>query len=132
MKVSDVTEALFRAARILETDGHCKFIQRDAEGRYCAIGAAYAAVGAELDFNSSGPMDGPLREKAELVSNMVVDSLGIASSVSAWGKWGALAWWNNAGERTAEEVIAAFRNAAYELQSAYEPDKELVLESSSI
>lgn len=107
MKTSEV---LWKAANLLKTKGHCKrLLARDAGGMpvpfsspdaasYCARGAVMAADSAWSEI-----------EACDAVLDTVIDAPGLWDDSA-----GRIINWNNADERTADEVIIAF-DAAYVL-----------------
>lgn len=76
---------LLRAANLIETHGHCKHVTRDAAGRYCLI-EAIAECGVSGFRKATSAID-------DAVGRDCIE-------------------WNNAPERTAEEVISTMRRVA--------------------
>ena len=90
---------LLKAADALETFGHCKYRLRDDQGRMCLVGALLFAKTGKSHFPD---------DKFVASSIIRVPFLRIEKSV------GEPVSWNNAPERTAEEVIATLRRVAWE------------------
>lgn len=84
--LDEVGQCLMDAADILRKHGWCQRALCDDVGRYCALGAISAAGTNALN----------------LTTGVLAKHLGIV--------W--ISEWNNAPERTAEEVIAALEDAA--------------------
>lgn len=125
MKAGQAADVLEKAADILVTDGHCKWIQRDEDGNYCAVGALYAALGAKLALRGSGPWRGPIGNSVRQLSAVVVDTLGISLPYLNAHQSARLANWNNEDARTGDDVIEAFRTAARDLRNTRDADEEL-------
>lgn len=86
---SDVHTVLVRAKGHLLNDGWCQNALHDDEGRHCALGAILAATGQRtFDVGSAG---------AAAAGNL-------RRSLSG----DSVAYWNNARERTFDDIIAAF------------------------
>ena len=83
---------LLRAAAVLEAHGHCKGRAQDQYGAHCVSGAITQA-GFELDGYSMGSHDEAVRRLDRYVGGNIVA-------------------WNDDGERTKDEVVAALRSAA--------------------
>jgi hypothetical protein len=81
-----ILKVLLDAADYMEAHGHCKHAIEDSRGRVCLLGAIIR-VGKEHFYAASDRMRN-------------------------YTKHPALSDWNNARERTQEEVVAAFRAAA--------------------
>lgn len=88
-----VSVALLEAADYIEEHGHCKNMLHTDGGQVCAIGALCAVADFTILFSASDRVRSFLNLGHELHFNPVVT-------------------WNNAPERTKEEVISAFREAA--------------------
>lgn len=84
-------QTLLKAADIIRERGWCQNTLEDDDGHVCAVNAIILAGG--LGSGASG---------------LVRDFVGA----------GSLVGWNNAPERTAEEVIAAFENTAASVASS--------------
>ncbi|GGR51529.1 DUF6197 family protein [Streptomyces roseolus] len=87
-----------KAAEVLMEKGHHKGDMRNGKGAVCAIGALCDAAG-----NS---------EQAVTLADQAAEYLGMARFPS--GTLHALARWNDAPERTAEDVILLFKELAVE------------------
>lgn len=91
------SQTLRHALALLERDGWCKVLARDAEGRRCTLGAINAALGRD--------------EGADVTD-------GVRAAVRALRVCGEgtphrrlLVDWNDAEDRTEDEVLEAFRAA---------------------
>ena len=94
VKVGDeVGQALLKAADYIEEHGHCKGVLYNDEGAVCFRGAFIKIEALEL-------LD---------LAELRLKDLGVPHK----GYMGVVDW-NNAPERTAEEVIAMMRHAAYQ------------------
>lgn len=80
----NTSKILFRAAQIIERDGWCQDVLVDELGRVCAVGAIDKAQTG--DPEAMGGNYEPIQKLENLIGADVVN-------------------WNNAPERTAEEVI---------------------------
>lgn len=85
MSKMSISQVLFKAAQIIERDGHTKGTLEDSQGRVCLFGAVSKAESG--DAYSGG------WEKFKTACNI----LGMTPNDAVD--------WNNAPERTAEEVI---------------------------
>lgn len=94
----EVSEVLFKAAQLIERDGHCKFQVEDDRGRHCLAGAISKSISG-FATNWDG--------QSERVGAEFSRALGFKDIYAA-------ADWNNADERTAEEVIDALVIASVE------------------
>lgn len=95
--------ALLDAADLIEERGHAKFTIEDAEGRMCVWGAIMASM--KVSAFSPASYEPMYRLRDFLVTSGQMDA-GNGRS------WDGPVPWNNAPERTQEEVIAALRGAA--------------------
>jgi putative intracellular protease/amidase len=95
--MSTVADVLDRAADVIAERGHCKGDYEGPDGSVCAIGALLVAI-------AGGPAD-PLNARQ---FHTYMSARDWASDVVG----NAVARWNDAPERTADEVIAALREAA--------------------
>jgi hypothetical protein len=92
--MTTISERLEDAADYIEVHGHCKGALENSDGNVCALGAidrVAPAVGLFTDVRHAF--------RQFLGSDRLVDFFSIAA-------------WNNAPERTPQEVIDAFRGAA--------------------
>lgn len=97
--LDDTSRRLLKAAALIETYGHAKMTVCDDGGRMCLRGALVAAQGRERNVMELDAMNmDRCSQAADLRIAYVVggDSVG----------------WNNAKERTAEEVISTMRRVA--------------------
>lgn len=97
-KLSPEQRLLLDAADVIRKNGHCKNALRDAAGRVCAIGAIMEAAREAYP----GPNWSGFRDRVTDAFRLVEEVGGIP----------CIAAWNNAPERTADEVIAAFERVA--------------------
>lgn len=113
-KINPVSEVLLKAADLIEQKGHIKSI-RKTEAGFCFLGALEEVQGIGLGTTWK---DSPLTYQA---SEAVAKMLGLAPYNDFWktGQEPAaldyrtpVAQWNNAPERTAQEVIDIMRQAA--------------------
>ena len=107
-KLNPVADVLMKAADLLVKYGHVKFIRGDFFVGMCALGALQAAQG-----EANHGWDTALTLQA---SRAVMDMLAVPSDMHY--PHAALANWNNKPERTGQEVIDAFREAAKSLIAA--------------
>jgi hypothetical protein len=91
---STVKDTLNRAADLIEKYGHIKGQLGDRKMGMCANGAIFAAVGGSSE-----------------IWNDATNALGKHLGLSGYVRYDIPAW-NNAPERTKEEVITAMRDAA--------------------
>jgi hypothetical protein len=97
-KPNPISTLLNKAADLLVQTGHTKWTLIDSQGQMCANGAIYfAAESRHLDFYAG----------ADALASYL--KLGDRRQIPAW---------NNAPERTGEEVIDAFRQAAKAMETA--------------
>ena len=85
--VDEVGQALLKAADFIEEYGWCQGRVEESDGRVCMLGA--------ISYVTDGHWNSPYKKIASL--------LGVPGSV-----------WNDRPERTAEEVTAFLRHAAYQ------------------
>lgn len=102
----DTADILLRAADVIEERGHTKGVLQDREGRVCAFGALNVVVYGSADHSY-------LQSSRDEAAHAVTRHLGLGS-----GYLGPLVNWNNAPERTQQEVVDAFRGAARALKAA--------------
>jgi hypothetical protein len=100
-------QVLMHAADLIEQHGHRKGEFRDMHGRYCAYGALRDAAGivadgavSNLDYNGG----------KWLAFRSARHALEHHLSRESGGTW-SISRWNDAPERTTDEVIAALRGA---------------------
>lgn len=85
---------LRRAADLIEQRGWCQHRLQDSQGRLCFNGGIMAAIGM-TNFVNAKPL------------------IGLPASEFAFERLGGEpAYWNNAPERTKEEVVAKLRELA--------------------
>lgn len=84
-------EVLLAAADEIERDGWCQGRAHSRDGRHCALGALGGAAPDQMAFDSA----------KHVLSRWLDVSL-----------FGGIQHWNDQGERTATDVIAALRAAA--------------------
>lgn len=96
-------EVLREAAQILMRDGWIQGQEQNERGEKCAVGAIVAA-----SFDDAG-----IRATHLFVSWLAKQGYGAASARGILIAMG----WNDAPERTAEDVILALKQCAYELEN---------------
>lgn len=102
MKTSEI---LLKAAEGLRTKGFAKFERRTFEGKMCALGAIDYAIPSYENRYASDEHPAVQALAQHVPPPRKENIWGSPLSVS-------IADWNNAPERTAEEVIATFLAAA--------------------
>jgi hypothetical protein len=111
-ELDETSLKILSAADYIEKHGHTKFKRKDDEGRVCALGA--------FDWTNDGNKDPAIARIAAHIPHSPWD--GYNSPPLPNGEYESpshkLAQWNNQPERTAEEVIAKFREVAYDPQYA--------------
>lgn len=94
---------LNKAADLIEKHGHAKQILKDKQGHMCFMGALFEA-------NDGFWAGDPAIEAALQATDRI---LGLSTEQSSFGTLvSAVVDWNNAYQRTSEEVIAVMRAAA--------------------
>lgn len=93
---------LMNAAMLLREGGHCKESLREGEA-HCVMGAILDATGCTDWFGG---------DRVMAATKALTAQLGGDITESLAELWRAAAEWNNAGERTVDEVIAALEAAA--------------------
>lgn len=88
-----VSVTLLKAADLLVQHGHCKHVLEDEKGRICVAAAINMADHGNLYWDEGADFEAAFDRLSEYLQ---------ADPVS----------WNNAPERTADEVVAALRAAA--------------------
>lgn len=113
-KINPVSDVLLKAADLIEQKGHTKNARKTRNG-FCFLGALEEVQGTGL---ATGLVDTLLTYQA---SEAVAKMLGLSARNNFWltGREptfrdyrGSMAIWNNAPERTAQEVIDIMRKAA--------------------
>ncbi len=95
MKTSEV---LYKAIDILHERGWTQDVYENAEGNVCSLGAIDSArMDLDLSTSESGA-DDPIEALEEIIGYQDVPE------------------WNDAPERTFEDVLLAFKTAAYEAE----------------
>lgn len=92
-----LSEQLERTADYIEQHGHTKGVLENSDGAVCAVGAVLKAVGCNVNVYQ------PVVRAVELY---------IAPPNVSFSAWRNVVVWNNAPERSPQEVIDAFRGAA--------------------
>jgi hypothetical protein len=103
-EVDETTMLLLRAAALIEERGHCKYVRENGKGSFCVLGAIDRAAGYFDDLY-----------KDELKSSTWWSAVSrLVESIQGDPRlnWRA-ADWNNASERTKEEVVGKLRAAAF-------------------
>lgn len=96
-----VSKLLLGGAAMIEKHGHAKYILKDDKGSLCFMGALFA-------------VQGYVPEKAVEAAKATCKAVGISWNVDFPStSVGRIVDWNNAPERTGQEVIDAMRAAAY-------------------
>jgi hypothetical protein len=94
-------QKMLEAADIIEERGHCKGVVENEQGNVCLYGAlCFAFAGTAKMFYAAGAHDATVR---------VGEYLGLNGP---FGAGSAAVRWNNAPERTKEDVVNALRGAA--------------------
>jgi hypothetical protein len=99
---------LLAAANRIERHGLCKRVLRDGE-RHCMMGAILREAGEELESICGNAVR--TCELADLVA-WVNDLPRANLRMDGVEGWSTCAQWNNASERTAEDVVGALRRTA--------------------
>lgn len=105
-ELDDISKHLLAAADKLEQEGHVKGARQTING-YCALGA----IGACMSVNHTWSH----LKGVGAVERLAQHLPGEPSVLNTQSK---IAYWNNAEERTAAEVIDKFREVAYDPQYA--------------
>lgn len=117
-KLNPVADVLLKAADLLEKYGHVKLTRGNIHTGMCFLGALEVAQGHPEGYDFLGA-EGPDTEITIAASHAVAKSLGLKvkshESHHEWAAGRAMANWNNAPERTGQEVIDAMRNTAVKL-----------------
>lgn len=121
-----IAEVLEKAADDIATNGLAKYKLENLVGQHCAIGALGHATGATFedgDFSLDSPVDHLLIEAAAeaLMPQIPKDVLPSSRQATGQKAWNRVVYWNNAPERTAEEVAEAMRMAAKDLRNEATP-----------
>lgn len=107
-----------RAAEILMESGHCKHVNTKPTGERCAFGALWAAseggLGYDGDLGYDKPDQWPIVGAAGRKAEDLLRQRGEINR-SGGPVPDCLVEWNNADERTAEDVILLFKELATEL-----------------
>ena len=110
--MTSIPQILDKAADLLAKRGHCKHQYEETDGRLCLFGALNIAADC-----------GPNGRTPKLLGALD-DATQARSAIEKWiarnerpRPVGALAGWNDAPERTKEQIIAAFRECAAELRA---------------
>lgn len=109
-EIDEVGHVLLEAADYMETHGHCKHTWRDLKtGNVCALGAIGMSTWSNLTTTSQ-------REAIKRLSENIPWVKGTYTHASERNPTPTckIADWNNAPERTSEEVLAKFREVAYD------------------
>ena len=109
-KLNPVADVLFNAADLLEKHGHIKHERGNEHVGMCFLGALDTAQGRA---RYSGGDTLLTYEAAEAVAQSLGLKLDVQHQESDYRH--AMANWNNAGERTGQEVIDAMRSTASKL-----------------
>lgn len=106
-----VSEVLRKAAGLLETYGHVKFLRKDGAGRMCLLGALQEAQG--IDENLHRGKDTELTYAA---AKAICETLNLSAFTGHYidknDYRGAAATWNNRGDVGAQDVIDVMRKTA--------------------
>jgi len=114
-----IAEILEKAADLIATGHLVKGMLWDEEGGYCSVGAVRAVIQPELVGVDMFPL--VQRAVAALYEHGL--SADYKAQPPPWpsGNWERVVEWNNAPERTADEVIEAMRQAAKHLHNEAVP-----------
>jgi hypothetical protein len=102
--MSEIGDILVKALDVINTRGWCQYRLRDEAGRVCAQGAVLEAMGLQALFNLCGP-------RRELFDG-AIRVLGHHTGADCWDNLGAITTYNNAPERTIEDIKTLFEKAA--------------------
>ncbi len=103
---SPVSDLLYKAAALLEKHGHAKYVRKSVNGSMCLLGAIEVAEHGEV---IAFRRDSGLTIQA---AEAIIQALGIKPHKREDARFPAVNW-NNADERTAQEVIDTMRLAAH-------------------
>lgn len=114
-KSNRISDVLLKAASLLEQHGHAKKTMRATDGSMCAMGALWCADSG----NTYTLKDRGLMDDAALA---ICKALNLQMDRADWRKPPvvAIVQWNNAPERTGQEVIDAMRLAAKQVAEVKE------------
>jgi hypothetical protein len=107
-----VPEVLQRAADLIDQRGHAKGDYIDANGCLCARGAIYAAVGIEPTTDVANIRHWPTYNRSRFALAVAAGKALESHIGTDQSPLDPVVRWNDAPERTAAEVSAAFRSAA--------------------
>lgn len=103
-----------KAAEILAEKGHCKHTPQDENGAYCASGALHAAAGWRQGETLVGDYDSHAAYEAAKAAGQRLRERGDVPRQYPGPAFLDLVEWNNAPERTGEDVILLFKELAAE------------------
>jgi hypothetical protein len=103
--MSTTKDIMMRAAELIEQRGHCKGKNMDANGRVCMLGALGLAVFGPDAFTDRAAADPEKRAMYDVATTALRNH--IRSRDLHWA--GFATGYNDAEERTAEEVVATLR-----------------------
>jgi hypothetical protein len=115
----ETAEILEEAANYLAEHGHTKHALMDDEGRVCAVGALRMVTGSM--YGSAPLYPSVIAVAADLGVDLDNDPIGYSAEGRAWNN---VVKWNNAPERTGEEVIDQFLLTAAALRAHATPKPE--------
>ncbi len=105
----ECAEDLSKAAELIRIHGHAKHVLQNTNGAMCLRGALRMAIIREPFLLRESAGDEFLRQRrAEAFVSDVVDP---AKCYKEWPEDNII-WWNNAIERTQDEVVLALEEAA--------------------
>ena len=122
----DIAGVLEKAADDIAINGLAKGDLVTKDGRHCAVGAIACAMGLELEFKVHGFVDPRDWDNKELkkVLSVVASNVPGKGGPHDWQRgsdWNTVAFWNNAEERTADEVVELMRHVAKDLRNEATP-----------
>lgn len=131
---AEIAEILEKAADLIEARGLCKGTLSNMKGEHCSGGALLEAAGhSDLGGFGWASMRHEALRNARVAAAVLAELDNIATLPEPLKGWTSenpsrfsIAWrkmvaWNNAPERTADEVIEAMRQAAKNLRNEATP-----------
>lgn len=110
---SEIGNVLLKAADLLEEYGHIKYIRRDMSGSMCFLGALQEAQGILVTTGEDTPLT--IAASAAVVKFLDLKPTNKTARMYIGHDYYhavLMAEWNNAEERTGQEVIDAMRQTA--------------------
>ena len=108
-----VSVVLRKAAELLETYGHVKFVRKDRDGRMCLLGALQEAQGLDENYRPNRARDAQLTYEAAEAICKTLNLSALTDHYNIEGDYrGAAATWNNRHDVSAQDVIDVMRKTA--------------------